>query len=147
MNAKDHSFFSFAKHASEMSDNKCTPMGCAAVYKGSVLSMGWNQTKTSPLQQKYNKYRKFNTPKNTYIPDMLHAEVACLSPIIDLDINWDKVELYVYRKRKDREHGLARPCPACYRLIKDLGISTIHYTTDDGYAYEEIDSICNNETK
>jgi tRNA(Arg) A34 adenosine deaminase TadA len=46
--------------------------------------------------------------------------------------------LYVYRIRKTKEFGMARPCPSCMQAIKDFGIRTIFYTTDDGYAEEHL---------
>lgn len=33
---------------------------------------------------------------------------------------------------------MARPCPSCMAAIKDIGISHIYYTTNDGYAYEKL---------
>lgn len=31
-------------------------------------------------------------------------------------------------------------CPSCMAAIKDLGIRHIYYTTNDGYAYEEVEN-------
>lgn len=36
--------------------------------------------------------------------------------------------------------GLARPCPACMAMIKNLGIKKIYYTTDDGFAFEQLET-------
>lgn len=58
-----------------------------------------------------------------------------------MDINFSKVKLYIYRSRKDQEYGLSRPCPSCMAAIKDLGIKHIYYTTNDGFAYEEMENI------
>ena len=33
---------------------------------------------------------------------------------------------------------MSRPCPSCLVAIKDMGIKHIYYTTDDGFAYEQI---------
>lgn len=120
-----------------MSEFKRAPTGCVAIYKGKVLSIGWNSYKTSPLQKKYNQYRVFNDT-HCYIAASLHAEIACLSPLVGLNLDWGKVELYIYRKCKSREHGLSRPCPACWNLIRDLGINKIYYTGDQSFIYEEI---------
>ena len=49
------------------------------------------------------------------------------------------VSVYVYRICKSRDHGLARPCSACYAAIRDAGITRVAYTTDYGYAWEVID--------
>ena len=71
----------------------------------------------------------------------LHAEINCISQLKHLDINFSKVKLYIYRIRKDRPYGIARPCPSCMAAIKDLGIRSIYYTTNDGFAYERLENV------
>ena len=61
----------------------------------------------------------------------LHAESAALLKIKDLDLKWNKVEIYISRPLKCRPYGLAKPCKACEKLIKDMGIKKIHYTSDE----------------
>lgn len=71
----------------------------------------------------------------------LHAEISCINQIKHLHINFSNVKLYIYRirKEKDMPHGMSRPCPSCMAAIKDIGIRHIYYTTDLGYAYEQIE--------
>lgn len=69
----------------------------------------------------------------------LHAEINCINSIRNLDINFSKVKLYIYRIRKDQPFGLSRPYPSCMAAIKDLGIKDIYYTTNGGYVYERIE--------
>ena len=52
------------------------------------------------------------------------------------DIDFSKVEIYTHRRRANGSLSMARPCPSCMALIKDLGIKKIWYTTEDGYACE-----------
>lgn len=70
----------------------------------------------------------------------LHAEIHCLNQIRNLNINFLKVKLYIYRIRRDQPFGLARPCPSCMAAIRDLGIRNIYYTTNNGYSYERIEN-------
>lgn len=70
----------------------------------------------------------------------MHAEIHCLNVIRNMDINFAKVKLYIYRIRKDQEFGLAKPCATCMAAIKDLGIRQIYYTTDDGYVFEKLEN-------
>ena len=65
-----------------------------------------------------------------------HAECACLSKIRYLDIDFSKVKLYVYREHKNGVKALARPCPACQKMIKDMGIKEVWFTTENGFGYE-----------
>lgn len=71
----------------------------------------------------------------------LHAEINCLNQIKNLEINFSKVKLYIYRMRNDQPFGIGRPCPSCMAAIKDLGIKDIYYTTNDGFVYECVANI------
>ena len=55
------------------------------------------------------------------------------------NVEWNKVKLYIYREFKDGTKALAKPCASCQRLIKELGIKKIYYTTNDGYIQEIFD--------
>lgn len=131
----DHRYFDKARQVASVSDYYKTHIGCVAVYQGQLIGLGCNSNKTHPIQKSYNKYR---TRSEVMLPK-LHAEIACLNQIRHMNINFSKVRLYVYRIRKDRPYGMARPCPSCMAAIKDLGIKDIYYTSDDGYVYEQID--------
>ena len=52
------------------------------------------------------------------------------------DIDFSKVKLYVYREHKNGVKALARPCPACQKMIKDMGIKEVWFTTENGFGYE-----------
>lgn len=111
-------------------------VGCIAVYQGKIIGVGYNSEKTHPIQYYYNKYR--NNNRNEYFVPKLHAEINCINSIRHLDINFQKIKLYIYRVLNDKPYGISRPCPSCMAAIKDFGIKNIYYTTDDGYAYEKI---------
>jgi len=128
-------FFRLAKNVSELSDYPTHHLGCVVIYKGKVISSGFNCNKTHPIQRVYNRER-FSEDCS---PHSLHAETHALCSLMrDPDIDWGRVVLYTYRERKDGSFGLARPCKSCMKLLKDLGIHRICYTTDDGYAEEVI---------
>ena len=131
-------YFQKARQAAEISDYKRTHVGCVAVYQGNIIGIACNTNKTHPMQKYYNRYRYH--PQTSYFYPKLHAEINCISSIRHLDINFSKVKLYVYRTRCDQEYGIARPCPSCMAAIRDLGIRHIYYTTNNGYAYEEVEN-------
>lgn len=139
LHKSDFKFFTKARQVANISDFSKTHIGCVAVYQGNVIGIGCNTNKTHPMQKYYNKFRNIGNP-GTCIPK-LHAEINCLNSIMGMDINFSKVKLYIYRIRRDRPHGLSRPCPSCMAMIKDLGIKNIYYTTDDGYVHERIENI------
>ena len=112
-------------------------IGTVVTYKGTVLAKGWNSNKTHSDQARFNRVRYKNTG-NQYLPDKIHSEIQALSKIKYLDIDFSRVEVYNYREFKNGEMAMSRPCPACMKMIKEMGIRTIHYTTPDGFATEKL---------
>lgn len=136
----DYKYFTRARNIAAVSDVKQAHIGCVAVYQKRIIGVGCNCNKTHPMQKKYDRFRELNLDGCGGIAHLhsLHAEMNCISQIKNLDINFNGVRLYIYRIRKDKPAGLARPCPACMAAIKDLGIRDIYYTTNDGYSYEKL---------
>lgn len=112
-------------------------LGAALYYGGILLATGCNSTKTSPVQKRLNAER-FNTDQSGVV-NSLHAEVVTLNKVKYLDIDFSRVVLYVYREYANGNKAMARPCPACMKYIKELGIKHICYTTVDGIAEERVD--------
>ena len=131
----DYRYFDKARKIADISDYNRIHIGCVAVYQGQVIGLGCNTNKTHPTQKFYNRYRE---QPDAMLPK-LHAEINCINQMKNMNINFSKVKLYIYRIRKDQPFGLARPCPSCMAAIKDLGIRDVYYTTNDGYAYEKLE--------
>lgn len=135
LSKKDKSYFRAAQAVSTLSDFKRVNVGAVLIYKHRIASSSCNSQRTHPLQQKLNKERF-----EEETPAKLHAEVSCLLPLLgNKDIKWRDCELYVYREYKKGGLAMSRPCQSCQKLIKDLGIRIVHYTTDNGYAAEEFE--------
>lgn len=132
----EYKYFDKARQVATVSNYPKIHVGCISVYQGQVIGLGCNCNKTHPMQKFYNRYRE---QSESMLPK-LHAEISCLNQIKNLDINFSKVKLYIYRIRKDQPFGLARPCPSCMAAIKDLGIKEIYYTANDGYGYEKLEN-------
>ena len=113
-------------------------LGSVVAYKGSILAKGWNSDKTHTQQAFFNRYRNFHQDQHNYLPSKVHSEIAALTKIKYLDIDFSRVHLYVYREARGQT-AMARPCPACMEVIKKMGIRHIHYTTADGYVHERLD--------
>ena len=132
---KHKAYFDMAKAMSKLSDHQQIQIGTVITYKHRVISSGHNSTKTHPLQKKYNIYR-FDDVSATH---SLHSEMQALLPLIDdKNIDFSKVCLYNYRRRKDGKLGISRPCPSCMALIRELGIRHIYYTNESSYVHEEL---------
>ena len=133
-------FFQFAKRAAQNADykgcNKTSPaIGAVAVYKGSIVATAWNTNRTSPLQQYYNKYR---FASNAF-PAKSHCETMLIQRLrwkFGDSIQWDKVDIYLYREYRNGSPADSRCCESCYRMLIDLGIKRIFYSTAHGYVEE-----------
>ncbi len=140
-NKFDKQMFKAAYRIAKTSDFEIFHVGCVIVYKKHIIGAGSNSDKTHPMQAYYNQYRKFSKTKNN-IKHSIHAEVAALNSIpypIGKDIDWSKVKVYISRICPGHESGtgIAKPCPACERALRDMGIRHIYYTGDGSYVYEK----------
>jgi len=133
--SKSHrAYFKAAKSMSELSEFKSQHIGCVAVYGHKIISSGYNSNKTNPAQKRLNIHR-FDVDT----PATIHAEVACLLPLINRrDINFNDISLYVYREYKNGNPALSKPCPSCMALIRQLGIRRLYYSGDNSYINEEL---------
>ena len=139
MTKKQRAFFKHAKAASEMSNFPKVHIGCIVTYGNKILSVGFNNTKSDPVQQRYNRFRNFDDGvQYGDLTHSLHAEIMALKQLEHTDIDFNRCEVWVYREKSDGSLGCCRPCDACLRYMKDLGITKLHYTTDIGYANETI---------
>lgn len=138
MNQRTKRGIESACRASKESEFPRYHLGAALYYKGVLLATGCNSTKTSPLQKRLNAEREFD-PNQSGVTNSLHAEIRALSKVKYLDIDFSKSTLYVYREYANGNKAMARPCPACMKYIKELGIKHICYSTADGIAEERID--------
>ena len=133
-------YFELAKNASKLSDyNKNNiRIGAILVYKNKVIASGWNTKKTNPMQLYYNKYREVNNERNYIAEEHLpkvHAEMKCLIDTKDLNTDWSKVSIFIYREHNGKMLN-CKPCKACSKALKDRGINNIYYTTEIGFNYE-----------
>jgi deoxycytidylate deaminase len=106
-------------------------MGSLLVYNKTIISSGFNEEKTHPVQKKYSHLR----PKR--IGTYVHAEVACTNKVREVP---EGSILFIARRYMDGKLAMARPCPSCMNgAIRNKGIRQIVYSTLDGFAVEFID--------
>lgn len=135
MTKRDKRMINHALHMADMSDAIPYKIGCVVAQKNKIINASFNSSKTHPMQKHYNKER-FDGDDT---PHRVHAEIHALAPYIEDDVDWKNVTVYIARKRRcDGENGMSRPCPACMKMIKSLGIKNIVYTTDFGIAKESV---------
>lgn len=127
-------YFKHAKRASMFSDDSRVKIGAVLIYKHKILSIGFNTSKTHPLQENID----FNYFKCDDCTGKLHAETMVLYPFYRNSTNLSGATIVTYREKKDGTLGNSRPCNRCLSLIKRLGIKKLMYTTDTGYAEEKL---------
>ena len=132
MDKRELYYYKKAKQISRISTYDRVRIGCIAVYKKNIIGIGYNQAKTNPMQLKYSAYRGIKTVNN-----YIHAEMACLNQIKNLDIDFSKVKLFVYREDAQKNIRICKPCGACERAIRDLGIKKVYYTDTNKYVRED----------
>jgi len=90
-----------------------------------IVSWGHNKTKkTHPLAKKYG--HKFSC---------IHSE---LDALLKARNNLGRCKVVNVRIKKNNQPGLSKPCPACQELLKDHGIESVYYTTENGFEVLEL---------
>ena len=88
-----------AKAASSLSDFPTHKLGAVMMLGNKVLSVGYNITKTHPIQKTYNIERGYD--QNVKNNGQVHAEMMCIINTRYMDVDWSKVSLYIYREHKN----------------------------------------------
>lgn len=130
----ERSFFKMAQAASMLSDHRCQ-IGCIIVDKHRVISSGHNSDNKCHSIQAQLDTKHFNC----YCTGKIHAETAAILPLLKTKSDYSRATLYTYRETRNGKLTMSRPCPRCMELIKQIGITKIKYTTDDGYATEYLE--------
>lgn len=118
-----------AKAASKLSEAPNHQLGAVMILGNKVLAVGYNTTKTHPIQKLYNLERGYDP--NVKNNGQIHAEMMCLINTRYLEVDWSRVSIYIYREHKDHSSALAKPCPACEKALKERGITQVYYTTEE----------------
>lgn len=130
-------YFTMAKNISQLSDFPRYKLGAIFIYKGNIIAAEKNSMKTNPLQKEYNKLRGFEAENINN--GAVHAECACILRTKNLDIDWGKVKVFIYREHKNGLKAPASPCPACRKALSDKGIKHLYYTGENSIIYERLD--------
>lgn len=119
---KEIRFFEICERLSQKSNSPRFKLGAIVVEKNRIIGLGWNQIKTNP--------------KSSHKWSMRHAEFNAILNTQREDLNG--CELYVFRRGLDKKIHIAKPCESCNNIIRQMGISKIHYSINDGYNSEDL---------
>ena len=129
-------FFRAADAVSSLSNHNQSKLGCVLVDKHRIISSGHNSsTRCSPLQKKMDVSR-FGSPDQHKGP--VHAETACLLPLIRQGYDMSRSDLYIIRRHRNGSLALSRPCPGCMSLLRANGVRRVFFSVEGGYAVERI---------
>ena len=133
---KQQSFFRVADAVASLSDHKQTKLGCVLVDKHRIVSSGHNSsTRCSPLQKQMDAARFGNSDKHR---SPVHAETACLFPLIRQGYDMSRSDLYIVRRHRNGSLALSRPCPGCMSLLRANGARHVFFSVEGGFSKERI---------
>ena len=91
-------------------------LGAVLVHRNSIVSIGMNSYKTHPLMAARTSWPFLHAEQNAIIrAGMDHCE---------------GLDLYIARVLKNNDLALSKPCKVCIKLIDDVGIRNIYYSTN-----------------
>ena len=129
-------FFRAADAVASLSDHKQTKLGCVLVDKHRIVSSGHNSsTRCSPLQKQMDTARFGNSDKHR---GPVHAETACLLPLIRQGYDMTRSDLYIVRRHRNGSLALSRPCPGCMSLLRANGVRCMFFSVEGGFSEERI---------
>ena len=133
---KQQSFFRVADAVASLSDHKQTKLGCVLVDKHRIISSGHNSsTRCSPLQKQMDTAR-FGFPDQH--KGLVHAETACLLPLIRHGYDMSRSDLYIIRRHRNGSLALSKPCPGCMSLLRANGVRRVFFSVEGGFSEERI---------
>lgn len=133
---KQQSFFRVADAVASLSNHNQSKLGCVLVDKHRIISSGHNSsTRCSPLQKQMDTAR-FGSPDQH--KGFVHAETACLLPLIRQGYDMSRSDLYIVRRHKNGSLALSRPCPGCMSLLRANGVRRVFFSVEGGFSEERI---------
>lgn len=124
-------YFDLAESVAKLSDYPRIKIGSVIVKNKDIISVGQNMLKTHPAQFRYNKRLPYDMPVSH-----VHAEINTISKARP-DLLCGST-MYIFRRDRNGNIAMCRPCNACMQAIRDAGIKDIYYSTSFGYNYEKI---------
>jgi deoxycytidylate deaminase len=114
---KDAAFIARAATVAARAVSRKHRVGAVLVRAGKVLATAHNIVAlfSSTGERCYDKHAEVRT-----LTKRRYHEGADLAGAV----------VYVARLRRDRAHGMARPCASCEAALRACGISAVYYTTD-----------------
>jgi len=114
-----------AAKVESLRSNMQQQMAAVIFQDKNILSVGHNRL-VSPSPNPQLQY--LGVP----YPYSIHAEVDCIINYEGHRKDLRFASIFVYRQKKDKTCGLAKPCNCCKKVIRAAGISKVYWTENDG---------------
>jgi len=124
-------YFDLAESVANLSDYPRVNIGSVIVKNKDIISVGQNMLKTHPTQHQYNKWLPYDMPV-----DHIHSEINAISKTRTDNLRGSTI--YIFRRDRNGDIAMCRPCNACMQAIRDAGIKDVYYTNRNGFCYERI---------
>lgn len=111
-------YFLLAKNTSKYSDHPRVQVG-AVIAKKKPISAASNKMGTHP---------KYANPEDSFRMS-IHAEIRAVINSGCYDLSGG--EIWIYRQHHDGKPGLSRPCEHCLSVLRERGIKTMYYSTEE----------------
>jgi deoxycytidylate deaminase len=96
-------------------------LGCVIIKGSSILSVGHNQRRYSTLISSHPNLHPLSLCAEKHSLLKLRGKGTAKG-----------ARLYVGRVNSKGEFLLAKPCKTCRKMIEDMGIKKVYYTTSEG---------------
>lgn len=120
--------------AAAESDYTRVNIGAVIAIGSRVVSVGWNSTKSHPVQKYYNVASGRVAPKHA-----CHAEMAAIIKAGSRDLSGST--LYVGRYDMLGRLAMCRPCTACRLAMERRRIRNVVYTTERGILHDRLHAL------
>ena len=107
-----------AKEMSEKSTHPHYPMVAFAMKGGNIVEWGTN------------RYSKINFPKTLHCEEALAQKLGRRGETIS--------KVFIFRFKGSGSLGLARPCLRCREALREVGVTRIVFSSDNGFITEKI---------
>ncbi len=123
---KHRKFFEEAKRVSKLATGHWCRVGACLKHKDNIIASACNEQLLNDLTKLYKSEAT------------IHAEINCIIKVPNKNI-LKHCDIFIYRELRDGSLAMSRPCKFCIRCLKSFGINKIHYTSPEGYHYEELE--------
>lgn len=107
-----------------------------AVKGSKLIAIGINKNKTHSLNLRNRKKNQSGIDYSS--KKLICSELHCLNKVKRLtNFDFRRIELINFRKDREGNYSLSKPCESCCALIRFCGVRRVYYTTKEGFEIQQ----------